>query len=325
MNESHQSSHPVGPVLVTGGTGFAGSHLVEALLEQGYKDVHVTSLSGQPGYLSSVIPVEHVHAVDLTNQKDVETLIETLKPVAIYHLAAFAAVSSSFDQGRVVLEHNLQLQLSLLEAVRLHAPQARILIVGSGMEYDVVSRPLHEPIREDHILGPVSPYAVSKVIQDLVGFSYSHLYKLHVVRARPFNHIGERQTTDFAVPSFAQQVVAIEKGTQEKIQVGNLNAVRDFTDVKDVALAYILLMEKGEVGEVYNIGSGNGLTMQEILDLLCSLAKTKVEVVTDPARVRPLDVPSVIADISKIKQLGWTPKRSLKETLERILEEWRQK
>jgi GDP-4-dehydro-6-deoxy-D-mannose reductase len=325
MNEPQHFTQTSAPVLVTGGTGFAGSHLVEALIEKGYTNVHVTSLSGKPGNVTTLIPADHVHAVDLTDQKAVEKIIGLLQPASIYHLAAFASVSSSFDQGQVVLENNLKLQLSLLEAVRLHAPQARILIVGSGMEYDVVSHPINEAINEEHPLGPVSPYAVSKVIQDLVGFSYSHLYKLSVVRARPFNHIGEYQTTDFAVPSFAKQVAAIEKGTQDKIQVGNLNAVRDFTDVKDVVQAYILLMEKGQVGEVYNIGSGEGRTMQEVLDLLCSLSKTKIEVITDPARVRPLDVPSVIADISKIKQLGWTPQRSLKDTLERILEEWRQK
>jgi GDP-4-dehydro-6-deoxy-D-mannose reductase len=322
------------PILVTGGTGFVGSHLVEALFAEGYQNIHVTSYAGDAGALANLFSAEqissHIHKIDLSNAQQVAELIGELQPQHIYHLAAHASVATSFEQGQLVLENNLKLQLALLEAVRHRAPSARVLIVGSGMEYDVLGSsntgqtPSH-PITELNPLGPISPYAVSKVMQDLLGLSYAYSYKLDIIRVRPFNHIGERQTTDFAVPSFAKQIVDIERGLQQEIKVGNLDATRDFTDVKDVARAYILLMEKGLSPEVYNIGSGQGHAMHEILDMLRRLSKVEVRVVTDPNKVRPLDVPSIIADISKVRKLGWQPEIALEDTLRRILEEWRQK
>ena len=326
-------------ILVTGGTGFAGSHLVETLLAHQYKDVHVTSFRGN-GYLENILPNENVHQLDLGDFAAVQKLLVELKPTQIYHLAAFAAVASSFEQAHLVLENNLKLQLSLLEAVRDNLPQTRVLIVGSGMEYDLVSstqlslleslqqrfKGLSAPdhtISELYPLGPVSPYAVSKVIQDLLGLSYAYSYNLDIVRVRPFNHIGERQTTDFAIPSFAKQIVAIERGEQNRISVGNLAAVRDFTDVRDVCEAYQTVMEKGVTKEVYNIGSGKGYSMQKMLDMLCQLSTAQIRIEVDPTKVRPLDVPSIIADSSKIKLLGWQPQIEIKETLGRILAEWR--
>ncbi len=312
-------------IFITGGTGFAGSHLVEALSKAGYSEIHIAGLNGHTHFL----PAEHVHRVDLTVASDVAAVIEKLKPTQIYHLAASAAVQQSFHNAQQILDQNTHIQLNVLEAVRHHVPNARVLIVGSAMEYDMFHGFMKDQhvarIREDHPLGPVSPYAVSKVMQDLLGLSYAYSYKVDVVRARPFNHIGERQTADFALPSFARQIVAVERGQASEVHVGNLTAVRDFTDVKDVARAYILLMEKGISPEVYNIGSGVGHSMQEILDMLCALSKTKITVVTDEQKVRPLDVPAVIADSSKIKQLGWQPTIPLEQTLQRILEEWRQK
>ncbi len=312
------------PILITGGTGFVGSHLLEKLISLGYHNIHVTSFNGVPPEIAAIIPANHVHMIDLKNHEQVNLLIKELKPEHIYHLAAFAAVGSSFDQCKMVLENNSEIQLALLEAVRDHAHEARILVIGSAMEYDLIGN-TQRVISETHPLGPVSPYAVSKVIQDLLALSFFYSYRLQIVRARPFNHIGERQTTDFAIPHFAQQIVAIERGQQTEIHVGNLDAVRDFTDVKDVVEAYVLLMEKGTTGDVYNIGSGRGYTMQQMLDTMCHLAKTPVKVITDPNKVRPLDVPAIIADSSKIRKLGWQPKISIEETVQRILNEWRAK
>jgi GDP-4-dehydro-6-deoxy-D-mannose reductase len=193
------------------------------------------------------------------------------------------------------------------------------------MEYDLikVSSKKLDRVDENHPLGPASPYAVSKVVQDLLSYSYYQSYDLNIIRARPFNHIGERQTKDFVVSAFSAQIAAIEQGKQTTIKVGNLASVRDFSDVKDVVLAYMLLMNKGKKGEVYNIGTGEGHAIKEVLDLLLELAKTKIKVVTDPTKMRPADVPVVIANADKIKKLGWEPKISLKETLKRILNYWR--
>jgi GDP-4-dehydro-6-deoxy-D-mannose reductase len=232
-------------------------------------------------------------------------------------------VGSSFAQGQQVLANNLELQLNVLEAIKEHCPQARTLIVGSAMEYDTLNQ-TSPHINENHPLGPVSPYAVSKVMQDMIGYSYGFSYKLDIVRARPFNHTGERQTADFAIPAFAKQIVAIERGELDQLSVGNLDAIRDFTDVKDVVQAYIQLMNSGTIGDVYNIGSGQGHSMQDILVQLCHLSTAQIRVVQDPAKIRPLDVPQVVADITKIKQLGWQPQVTLQQTLQRVIEYWRQ-
>ncbi len=315
-------SRPQPVVLVTGGTGFAGSHLVELLLEKNITP-HVTTASERPSSIESRLPSDHIHLVDLTDQPATFSLFEKLKPTQVYHLAAFANVGSSFGQGQLVLENNLRLQLNVLEAGKETAPSARFLVVGSAMEYDTAN-PTATTINELQPLGPISPYAVSKVIQDMLAYSYGYSYKMDVVRARPFNHTGERQTTDFAIPAFAKQIVAIERQQQEVLSVGNLDAVRDFTDVKDVVNAYMVLMNQGEAGQVYNIGSGQGYSMQEILDQLCQLSSSEVSVVHDPTKMRPLDVPKVIADITKIKQLGWEPQIPLNQTLKRVIEYWRQ-
>ncbi len=313
-------------ILITGGTGFVGSHLVEALLGQGYSNLHVTTFRAADAYTAKLLPASNIHPIDLTDQAATAELINQLKPTHIYHLAAFATVGQSFDQTYQTLQNNLLLQYSVLEAVKLHAPQAKILIVGSGMEYDFLKLADHHEAaaHENSPLGPVSPYAISKVLQDLLGLSYYYSYQLKTIRVRPFNHIGERQSPDFAISSFARQIVAIERGQQPQLEVGNLEASRDFTDVKDVVAAYILLMKKGEIGEVYNVGSGHGYLVSEVLNILCSLAKVKIDVVVEPSRIRPLDIQSAVADIGKIKQLGWQPTIGLSLTLQRILDYWRQ-
>jgi GDP-4-dehydro-6-deoxy-D-mannose reductase len=316
-------------VLITGGTGFAGSHLIEYLLAQGQTDIHTTSFGSSTGFVHEILPSDHIHKVDLTSGEATSALLTKLQPTVIYHLAAFATVGTSFGQAANVLENNLKLQLSLLEAVKASATKPRVLVVGSGMEYDVLlaqaERPQANPLLLSELdrLGPISPYAVSKVMQDLLGLSYHYSYSLDIVRARPFNHIGERQTDEFAIPSFAAQIVAVEQGKKQQLEVGNLSAVRDFTDVKDVVVAYKLLIEQGKNGEVYNIGSGRGSTMQEILDQLCALSTTTIKVVSDPAKFRPLDVPSMVADNGKIAALGWQPRIALADTLQRIVEYWR--
>jgi GDP-4-dehydro-6-deoxy-D-mannose reductase len=314
-------------ILITGGTGFAGSHLVEALLQQGFSNIHVTAYSLHENYVTKLLPAEHIHQVNLTNADDTAQLIKQLNPQQIYHLAAIAEAGQSFSAAEQTIVNNTVLQLNLLEATRLHAPQARVLIVGSAQEYDFLKLPPGEPsirVSEDHPLGPGNPYAVSKVTQDLLGLSYHYAYKLDVVRARPFNHIGERQMPTFAVPAFAQQIALAEKGQSAEITVGNLEGIRDFTDVKDMVAAYILLMEKGQTGEVYNIGSGHGVKMKAVLDELVSFSSFPITVTVDQDKLRPLDVPAVIADNARIKQLGWQPTIPLNDSLLRVLTYWRQ-
>ncbi len=308
-------------ILITGGTGFAGSHLTEYLLKHDKGEVHVTSYGSETDFAKKQLDSEHVHQIDLTNYDDTLQLLKEIQPDHIYHLAALAAVGSSFDKLNRVLNINTQLQLSVLAAVTQVCPDARMLTIGSALEY----QPQNRPLKESDPLGPVSPYGVSKVTQDMLAFSFSKQHDLDIVRARSFNHIGERQAPGFVVPDFSLQIARIEQGKQDKIKVGNLQAIRDFSDVKDVVRAYALLMEKGKTGQVYNVGSGHGYKIQEILNLLISFAKTDIEIEQDKHRLRPIDVKQVVANNNKIKQLGWEPTASFNETLKRTLDYYRQR
>ncbi|MEO8581234.1 MAG: GDP-mannose 4,6-dehydratase [Patescibacteria group bacterium] len=325
-------------ILITGGTGFAGSHLVEELLARGFSKIFVTSYGSPETFVHTLLPAEQIVTVDLTNQDATFDLIKNIQPTWVFHLASIATTGTSFGKAATIFQNNIGLQLNLLEAIKVHALKARVLVVGSGMEYGMtkyediqLSSNAHldelqyPEIDEEAPLNPTNPYAVSKVAQDLLGLSYVFSYQLDVVRVRPFNHIGERQTTDFAIPSFASQIAKIEKGEQDKISVGSLEAVRDFTDVKDIVKAYILLLEKGQKGEVYNVGSGKGYRMQAILAKMCSLAKVPIVIETDQSRYRPVDVPVAVANTKKIKAIGWIPSIALDQTLERVLNEWREK
>lgn len=309
-------------ILITGGTGFAGSHLVAALKAAGEDTIAVTSFSGEAPALPEFAGVS-VHKLDMTDAQATTQLFAQLQPTHIYHLAAVAAVGKSFEQAAQILHNNTQLQLNVLEAVHTHVPSARMLVIGSAEEYGMSTSEAEIPISEDHPLRPVNPYGVSKVTQDLLAYAYTVSHQLNIVRVRPFNHIGSRQTADFAVPSFVQQIVAIERGQQRELHVGNLSGIRDFTDVSDMVRAYILLMEQGIIGDVYNVGSGVGTSMQQIIELLTASARTEIKIVTDSTRMRPLDIPRIIANNKKITVLGWKAQVPLKDSLQQVVEYWR--
>jgi GDP-4-dehydro-6-deoxy-D-mannose reductase len=314
-------------ILITGGTGFAGSHLVELLLESySAENIHVTSYSSKTTIVDSLLAPQNIHQLNLRDVAATKSLIAAIKPDQIYHLAAIAQVGGSFGKAAEVFTNNFQLQFSLLEAVKETAPKSKVLIVGSAQEYDVITAAKQNKqvlLDENAPLGPSNPYGVSKVTQDLLALSYFYSYQLSIVRVRPFNHIGERQSLGFAVADFAQQIVAVERGDQTEIKVGNLEAERDFTDVKDMVSAYKIVMEKGKLGEAYNIGSGKGVSIQFILDSLVSLSDAAVLVVVDSTKLRPLDVKSIVANTEKIQSLGWKPEIPLDTTLQRVLDYWR--
>ena len=313
MNQLNQT------ILITGGTGFAGSHLVEALLVKGYSRIHVTSYGSDPGFISKLLPADNIHALNLTDFEETKAMLATIQPHQIYHLASLAGVESSFNKLKTVLEINTNLQLSLLLAVKEVCPTARVITIGSALEY----LPQTRPLKETDELGPVSPYGVSKVTQDMLAFAFFKQDKLQIIRTRSFNHIGERQAPGFVVSDFIQAIIEIENKQESILKVGNLSAVRDFTDVKDTVQAYILLMNNGIPGEVYNVGSGTGYEIQKILDILVGQAQTTINIQPDTSKMRPIDVPQVIANIDKIKLLGWKPTISINETLKRTLEYYR--
>lgn len=312
-------------ILVTGADGFVGSHLIDYLKEKQIGEVFGTSYSGSES-LNAKLGADHVIAVDLTKEEPVFQLVKDVQPDWIIHLASIAVVGDSFSKTHQVMQANTSIQYTMLEAVRQFAPQARFLSIGSATCYGNLPSSFNSSqIREDFPFYPTNPYAVSKLTQEYLALSYYLAYGLDIVRVRSFNQIGPRQTYDFAVPAFAQQIVKIQKGEQEFIGVGNLSAVRDLTDVRDAVRAYVLLLEKGIKGEVYNLGSGHGVSMQSVLDTLIELAGGDIMVNVDTARLRPIDVPKFVADNQKLRSLGWEPTIPLETTLRDILKFEREK
>ncbi|MCK4337388.1 MAG: GDP-mannose 4,6-dehydratase, partial [Candidatus Aminicenantes bacterium] len=247
-------------------------------------------------------------------------------PHWIFHLAAQSFVPTSWVCPAETFAINAVGEINLFEAVLNLKLSPRIQIAGSSEEYGFVN-PDEVPMKESNPLRPLSPYAVSKVAQDLLAYQYFKSYGLETVRTRGFNHTGPRRGDVFICSNFAKQIVEIEKGVRKPvIYVGNLEAQRDFTDVRDMVKAYWLSLEKGESGDVYNIGSGKTYRMQEILDILLSLSKASVTVEVDPKRLRPSDVPILLSDSSKFRSLtGWKPEIPLEKTLQDLLDHWRER
>lgn len=299
-------------ILITGGTGFAGSHLVDLLLAQGATQVHVTSYGPSSGHVAEVLPQDNLHSLDLTNHEATLELLHQLKPAQIYHLASIAGVDESFSQAQKIISSNSDIQLSLLSAVAQACPEARILSIGSAIEYQSSDQALAENDR----LAPASPYGVSKVAQEMIALWFMQQHQLDIVLTRSFNHFGPRQASGFVVADFAQQI----SQKPSIIKVGNLEAKRDMTYVKDVVQAYELLMTKGESGEVYNVGSGEAVSIKELLELMIKFSGHPIKVEIDPKRYRPIDVPKVEANIDKIEEMGWRPTTQLNQALKDTLD-----
>jgi len=301
--------------LVTGIAGFAGSHLAEHLLAN---DFSIT------GFFHKTHPVSNIDHIkskisliecDITDEDRVKKEIKSLNPDYVFHLAAFSSPAQSFDSPREALENNIVGQLNILEALVKIGSKARTLIIGSADEYGNIDEK-YLPAYESATFAPISPYAVSKIAQDLLGLQFFLNFRLNIVRVRPFNHIGPRQSTTFAIPSFAAQIAALEKQGGGTIKVGNLENSRDFTDVRDTVRAYLLALEQAKTGEVYNIGTGHAVKVSDILDLMLKLSKIKIKIEVDKSRIPPVDIKTIYCDFSKFKnQTGWQPAISLEKTL----------
>ncbi len=310
--------------LITGITGFVGSHLTELLLERGYEVYGTLRWRSPLDNIKHLLDRIELVECDLRDASSVTEALERARPEYIFHLAAQSFVPTSWRAPAETLSTNVIGQVHLFEAVRSLGLEPRIQIAGSSEEYGLV-REDEVPIKESNPLRPLSPYGVSKVTQDLLGYQYFRSYRMSIVRTRAFNHTGPRRGEVFAESSFAHQIADIEAGKREPVlRVGNLEAKRDYTDVRDVVKAYLLALEKGEPGEVYNICSGVSHPVQHILDLLLSFSKAEIKVVRDPARLRPSDVTVLWGDSSKFRQqTGWAPEIPLEQTMRDLLDYWR--
>jgi GDP-4-dehydro-6-deoxy-D-mannose reductase len=313
-------------ILITGVSGFVGSHLLDVLADTNQDSLFGTYFTQKSlENLGNNRDKIDLQKVDLRNEKEVHELISKIKPDAVYHLAAFTSPANSLSSPNETIINNITSQVNILEGMKKNnLINSRILVVSSAEVYgDIKESDL--PIDEETPFNPTNPYAVSKLAQDFLGRQYFLSYGLQAIRVRPFNHIGPRQSPNFVVSSFAKYIAEIEKGKRAAvIPVGNLEARRDFTDVIDVIRAYVLLMEKGIAGDVYNIGSGKSYKISDILDKLISYSNIKVKIETDKSLLRSIDKPDLICDATKLKEItGWTPTIPIERTLKETLDYWR--
>ena len=292
--------------LVTGARGFAGSHLVEHLEKSG---IAVTRWGRED--------------VDLLDRDAVSRAIADVKPSLVYHCAGVSHVGHSFNNIGDTFAANVLGTHHLLDALRKAGVRARVLITGSSLVYRQSDRAL----REEDPIGPATPYAVSKLAQEMLGQRSIEEDDQQVLFSRSFNHTGPRQVPSFAAPSFARQIARIEKGVvAPEISVGNLEAARDLHDVRDTVRAYAAIAERGEPGRIYNVCAGETYKIRDVLDRLIAMSRAKVTVKVDPGRYRPSDNPILLGDRSRIqRELGWTPEISLDQTLADLLDYWRNK
>lgn len=310
---------------ITGISGFAGSYLAPLLLQNNF-EVSGTYLTEES--VQNLSPNEkniQLFQLDLTDFKKLTQLIEKVKPDWVFHLAALSSPAESFSDPSKNITENIELEVHLLEAIRKAKIDPRILIVSSAVVYGLALEN-NLPMNENTPFVPTNPYAVSKIAQDFLALQYYISYGMNIVRVRPFNHIGPRQSPSFVVASFAKKIAEIEKGKQNNIlKVGDLKPKRDLTDVRDVVVGYKLLLEKGKAGDVYNLGSGTAYPISEILEKMLKLSSKKIIIEEDAELMRPSDIPILLCDNAKIKkEIGWEPTIPLEQTLKDTLDYWRQ-
>ena len=316
-------------ILITGVTGFVGSYLAEYCLQKPNVDVYGTVFGLNSK--EETIKIKNIKnkvkflKCDLTQKEQVFKVIFKSKPDKIFHLAGQSRVSFSFQSPEKTLLNNIVSDLNIFEAIKKIKLDPVIVTAGSSEEYGLALKK-ELPIKEENPLRPLSPYAVSKITQEKLAFQYHKSYGLKTILMRFFNTEGPRRGQDFVTSTFAKQIIEIERGKKEPIiYVGNLDAKRDFTDVRDIARAYWLASEKCKFGEPYNICSGKAWSIKSVLDFLISKSTKKdIKIENDPARMRPSDVPMLVGDCTKFKQqTGWEPQIPFERTLEDTLDYWR--
>ena len=302
-----------------------GGYLVEQCRIR-YPQAELFGLTGHPTLHTALPGMSDVRlsVADITQPEAVRQVVAEAQPDLVIHLAAQSSVSASWKDPSGTLRVNAGGTIHLLEALRSEQLTPRVVLVGSGEQYGMV-HPEDNPIREECPFRPANPYAASKAAQDLYGYQYFVAYGLPILRARPFNHFGPRQTSTFVIANFARQIALIEAEKAEPVlSVGNLQARRDFLPVEDVVAAYLAIAEQGRPGEAYNIGSGQARSIRAMLDLLLTFARRSIQLREDPARLRPVDVPLLEADTSRLRaDTNWRPAVQFESALQGTLNYWR--
>lgn len=311
-------------ILVTGGGGFVGQHLLRLLMEEGEHALFAGTLSGSPAEAGMLSEEERGRvgwlAMDVTSPASVEAALAESAPERVYHLAGQSSVAESFADPIATWEVNATGTLRLLDSLaRRSGPACRVLVISSAEVYGAVPE-AEQPVRETSPLAPLTPYGASKAAAEMVSVQAAATGQ-PVVIARSFNHTGPGQEVRFALPSMARQLAAMKHISGERIlRVGNLEAERDFLDVRDVVRAYVLLLEHGESGTAYNVCSGRARALRELVEALVDVSGTGAHIETDPERFRPAEIPMLVGDPSRLSTLGWKPRIELRQTLADLLE-----
>jgi len=305
-------------VLVTGASGFVGGYLVRYLQSLNVKVIPTVRVNSEK--------FKDYIEMDVMDKQRIKEVITEYRPTHIVHLAGQSSVSESWNKKEETFALNVFGTLRLLDAIREAKLNCRILTIGSSEEYGLVN-PIESPVKETNPLRPMSPYGVSKLSAGIISMQYAKAYQMDIIHTRTFNHIGPGQRLGFVTQDFAKQIVDIEKRLKEPVlRVGNLEAIRDFTDVRDIVRAYVALLQKGKRAEVYNVCSGQGVTIKNLLDHMLVMSKVSIRVEVDTAKLRPSDVPVLVGDCSKISlDTGWKKEIPLSDSLHDILNYYREK
>lgn len=308
--------------LIIGGSGFVGKYLAKAILDTNNNELFLTKLPIESFECKGITVID----LDINNPNKVDEVLNTIKPDFIYHLAALSSVAFSWQHPQLTVDVNVKGIINLLESTKKYCPKSKLLVVGSAEEYGTIKEE-DCPVKESYVIEPQNIYSMTKAAQETICKIYVKAYGIHIVMVRAFNHIGPGQTEQFVVSDFSKHIAMIEKGISEPvISVGNLEAQRDFSDVRDIVSAYLLLIENGTSGEVYNVGSGRPIKIKEILSTLLELSEVDIDVIVDEDKIRPIDVPIIYADTTKLKKTtGWITKYDINDTLLNVLEYWRRK
>lgn len=306
--------------LIIGAAGFVGSYLIDSLHDEFGFEVYATKLPGTDFAHDKA----EVYDLDILKKEDIAELLYKILPDCIFHLAAQSSVSVSWKNPLLTIDVNINGGVNVLDAIRDLYYKPRVLFIGSGEEYGHILDG-ETPINEDTALRPGNIYAATKVCQNMIGSIYARAYDMELMLVRAFNHIGPGQAPLFVVSDFCKQVAEIEAGLKEPvIRVGNLSAMRDFTDVRDVVRAYGLLIQNGRAGETYNVGSGKAVEIRHILNIIVESSSADINIEVDPNKIRPVDVPIIEADITKLNECtNWLPRITLEQTIEETLGYWR--
>lgn len=307
--------------LIIGAAGFVGNYLIDHIQKNCIWSIVVTKMPQEKILFDGI----EICDLDILDREAIVELLSRVRPDYIYHLAAQSSVGLSWKNPDLTMDVNIKGTIHVLDAIRELDYKPRVLLIGSGEEYGHV-KPEEVPIVEDSVLRPGNLYAVTKACQNMVGKIYNDAYDMDIISVRAFNHVGPNQAPLFVVADFCKQVAEIEAGRREPVmKVGNLSAKRDFTDVRDVVQAYILLMEHGKSGETYNVGSGEAIQISEILEKIIAMSEVDIRVEIDKSRLRPVDVPIIEADVKKIFDCcGWKKTIDLETTLQETLNYWRE-